>query len=321
MKTRILLTGKNGQVGRHLLHLLPRLGEVVAFDRQQLDVAKPEDIRRSIREMRPNLIVNAAAYTAVDQAEKEEVLARAVNADAPALIAEEGKKIGASLVHYSTDYIFDGLKNSPYEETDSPRPVSVYGKTKLAGELAIRDSGIPHLIFRTAWVFSTRGRNFLLTILRLASQREELKVVNDQTGAPTWCREIASATTEILASLAARDESVFSLADASGTYHMTARGVATWYDFAQGILERASRVSPSTPWLAAATNGRPLLARRVIPITTAEYPTPARRPAYSVLSNSHLSKTFGIQLPDWHTSLDEVFRAGLELGPELGPAQ
>lgn len=310
MKPRILLIGENGQVGNKLLHLLPRLGEVLAFDRQQLDLAKPENIRRIIREVRPNLIVNAAAYTAVDQAEKEEALARAINADAPALLAEEAKKIRASLIHYSTDYVFDGLKTSPYEETDTPHPVSVYGKTKLAGEQAIRNAGVPHLIFRTAWVYSTRGRNFLLTILRLASQREELKVVHDQIGAPTWSHEIASATTGILASLAGPSERAFSLAGVSGTYHMTARGVATWCNFAQAILDNASKTSPSPLWLAAATNGRPILARHIIPITTAEYPTPARRPAYSVLSNSLLTKTFGIHLPDWHTSLDDIFKAG-----------
>jgi dTDP-4-dehydrorhamnose reductase len=310
MKPRILLIGENGQVGNELLHLLPRVGEVLTFDRRQLDLANPEDIRRSIRELRPHLIVNAAAFTAVDQAEKEEALARAINEDAPALLAEEAKKIRASLIHYSTDYVFDGLKTSPYEETDTPHPVSVYGKTKLAGEQAIRDAGVPHLILRTAWIYSTRGRNFLLTILRLASEREELKVVNDQIGAPTWSREIASVTSEILTSIAARGDRAFSLDGIGGTYHMTARGVATWCDFAQAILDNASRTSPSPPWLVAATNGRPLLARHIVPITTAEYPTIARRPAYSVLSNSLLTKTFGIQLPDWHTSLDDIFRAG-----------
>ncbi len=265
MKPRILLTGKTGQVGNALLHRLPRLGEVTAFDRQQLDLTKPEEIRQVIRDVRPNLIVNAAAYTAVDQAEKEVALARAINADAPGLMAQEAKKIGASIVHYSTDYVFDGLKGCPYEETDPPHPACVYGETKLAGEQAIRDSGVPHLIFRTAWVYSARGRNFLLTILRLASQREELKVVHDQVGAPTWAREIASATAEILAALAARSDRAFSLDDAGGTYHMTAGGVTTWFDFAQAILDIASKASPSLPWLATATKGRPLLAAASFP--------------------------------------------------------
>ncbi len=309
MKPKILLTGKTGQIGGELLLSLPRVGEVVALDREQLNLANPEDIRQVIRKVRPNLIVNAAAYTAVDQAEKEETLAHAINGDALALMAEEAKKMGTSLVHYSTDYVFDGSKNSPYEETDLPNPLSVYGKTKLEGEQAVRDSGIPHLIFRTAWVYSTSGRNFLLTILRLASQREELRIVHDQVGAPTWCREIANATTQILASLAWSRGIANSLADVSGTYHMTAGGSASWYDFAEAILHNASKAPANTSWLAAATNGRPLITRGIAPITTAEYPTPAHRPAYSVLSNSLLAKTFGVHLPEWHTSLDEVFRA------------
>jgi dTDP-4-dehydrorhamnose reductase len=307
MNLKILLTGKNGQVGSELLHLLPRVGEVVAFDRHQLDLAKPDEIRRAILDIRPNLIVNAAAYTAVDQAEKEEPVARSINADAPGVIAREAKKIGASVVHYSTDYIFDGMKKSPYEETDSPNPVSVYGKTKLAGELAIRDSGVPHLIFRTAWVYSTTGRNFLLTILRLASQREELRIVHDQVGAPTWCRDIASATAEILADVHTQKNRPLAFGDFSGTYHMTAGGVASWCDFAQAIMQNASKTLPAPQWLAEATQNRPLLVHNIVPITTAEYPTPARRPAYSVLSNSLLTRTFDVQLPEWRTALDRVF--------------
>jgi dTDP-4-dehydrorhamnose reductase len=310
MNLKILLTGKNGQVGGELQHLLPRVGEVVAFDRYQLDLAKPDEIRQIIRGIRPNLIVNAAAYTAVDQAENEESLARSINADAPAIMAQEAKRIGASIVHYSTDYIFDGLKKSPYEETDAPNPVSVYGKTKLAGELAIRDSGVPYLVFRTAWVYSTTGRNFLLTILRLASQREELRVVHDQVGAPTWSRDIASATTQILAALASRGDHLLSLTASTGTYHMTAGGAASWCDFAQATVRIASKTSPAPQWLVAATQNHPLIVRNVVPITTAEYPTPARRPAYSVLSNSLLTRTFGIQLPDWRTSLDRVYQLG-----------
>jgi dTDP-4-dehydrorhamnose reductase len=309
MSARILLAGKNGQVGTELAAFLPRLGEVVALDRRQLDLAKPDDIRRAIREVRPQLIVNAAAYTAVDQAETDQAAARAINADAPAVIAEEAKKIGASIVHYSTDYVFDGTKRLPYDENDPPNPVSVYGKTKLAGEMAIRESGVPHLIFRTAWVYATRGRNFLLTILRLASQGEELRIVRDQTGAPTWCREIARATTLILEHLSQDGRSVSSLPQVSGTYHMTASGIASWCDFAQAILAEASQAPPSVSWLASATGGHALLARRVVPITTAEYPRPARRPTYSVLSNAHLSRTFGVQLPDWREQLHSAFSA------------
>jgi dTDP-4-dehydrorhamnose reductase len=200
------------------------------------------------------------------------------------------------------------LKRSPYEETDSPNPVSVYGKTKLAGEVAIRDSGVSHLIFRTAWVYSTTGRNFLLTILRLASQREELRIVRDQIGAPTWCREIASATTQLLAAVVTQNNrTTLSFGDSGGTYHMTAGGAATWYEFTQAIVQFASESSPAPQWLAAATQNRPLLVRSIVPITTAEYPTPARRPAYSILSNSLLTGTFGVQLPDWRTSLERVF--------------
>ena len=187
-------------------------------------------------------------------------------------------------------------------------PISVYGKTKLEGEQAIGNSGVPHLIFRTGWVYSTSGRNFLLTILRLASKREELKVVQDQVGAPTWCREIALATTNVLASLIARAGLASPLEGFCGTYHMTAGGMANWCEFAQAILDEAWNVSPVLPWVDAVTNGQPLLARRAIPITTAEYPTPARRPAYSILSNSLLTTTFGIQMPEWRASLSAVFR-------------
>lgn len=194
MKPKILLTGKNGQIGDDLRRILPRLGDVVATDREQLDLSRPADVRKLIRKLHPTLIVNAAAYTAVDQAEKEEALAHTINAEAPAIMAEEAKKIGAALVHYSTDYVFDGAKNSPYDEHDSPNPIGVYGRTKLAGEQSIRGSGVDHLIFRTAWVYSTRGKNFLLTVLHLATEREELRIVDDQIGAPTWSREIASAT-------------------------------------------------------------------------------------------------------------------------------
>ena len=175
MKPRILLIGKNGQVGHDLQRLLPAYGELTAVDRQQLDLAAPDAIRRGVQEIRPQIIINAAAYTAVDQAEKDELAARAINAIAPGILAEQAKQIGAVLIHYSTDYVFDGTKTTPYEEDDAPHPLGAYGRTKLEGEQAIRDSGVAHLIFRTAWVYSTRGKNFLLTILRLATQREELR--------------------------------------------------------------------------------------------------------------------------------------------------
>jgi dTDP-4-dehydrorhamnose reductase len=309
MKT-VLLTGKNGQVGSELSMLLPRLGRVVAVDPEQMDLLKPDDIRRKIREIRPQLIVNAAAYTAVDQAEKDETTARTINADAPALMAEEAKKIGAALVHYSTDYVFDGSKNSPYEETDTPRPINVYGETKLAGERGIENAGVPYLIFRTQWLYGTRGRNFLLTILRLATEREELRIVRDQIGAPTWSREIAQATTTVLAQLCAGGLDTFLLPAVSGIYHMTAGGETNWHEFAEAILDKASVMPNRVPWFTSATNGHPLLARRVVPVTTREFPTPARRPAYSVLSNSRLKQTFGVQLPDWRAQLCGAFAGG-----------
>jgi dTDP-4-dehydrorhamnose reductase len=295
--------------------MLPSIGDVFAFNRQQLDLSKPADLKRTIEETKPHLIVNAAAYTAVDQAESDEPTARAVNTDAPALMATEAKKIGAALVHYSTDYVFDGLKNSPYLENDLPNPVNVYGKTKLAGEQAVVEAGGPYLIFRTAWVYATHGRNFLLTILRLASQREELKIVRDQIGAPTWSREIARATTFILARVS-KEPGSLNFDGLSGAYHMSASGITTWYDFAKVILDEAMRAPTHLPWLEAATNGQPIIARDILPIATSEYAAPARRPPYSVLSNERLSRTFGVQLLEWRTALHEAFRSyGLASGP------
>jgi dTDP-4-dehydrorhamnose reductase len=308
MKLRILLTGKSGQVGAELAAVLPRMGELMAFDRHELDLSKPDHIRRAIRDVQPNVIVNAAAYTSVDQAEREETQARIINVDAPALMAEEAKRIGAALVHYSTDYVFDGSKNLPYDENDPPSPINVYGKTKLAGEEAIRAVGLPHLIFRTAWVYGTRGRNFLLTILRLATEREELRIVRDQFGAPTWSHEIAKGTARVLRQLSQLDrEAISKFGD---IYHMTAAGKTSWCEFTKVILEGASRMPRGITWFETATKGQPLVTRRVVGITTEEYPTPARRPFYSVLSNSHLKQDFGLELPDWSLQLRAVFAEG-----------
>jgi dTDP-4-dehydrorhamnose reductase len=306
MNLKILLTGKNGQIGHELSRLLPQLGDVVAVDFDELDLLKPEEIRRVIRSVHPSLIVNAAAYTAVDQAEIDRATALAVNAGAPTVMAEEAKKIGAALVHFSSDYVFDGSKSVPYEEGDPPNPLSYYGKTKLAGDLAIQDSGVPHLIIRTAWVYGTRGKNFLLTILRLATQREEIRIVKDQTGAPTWSREIAAATMRILNQLSGGESAIASLSSLGGIYHLTAAGATNWSEFAQAILDLAGQASASASWFAAATEGRPIIARRIIPITTDEYPTAARRPAYSVLSNSRCRRTFGFVLPDWKAQLQSA---------------
>jgi len=307
MKPSILLIGPNGQVGRELNKILPRVGEVTSLDRQKLDLTRPAEIRDAIRAIRPAIVVNAAAYTNVDKAELEPELAHAINVEAPAVMAEEAEKIGACLVHYSTDYVFDGTKTEPYGESDPANPQNVYGKTKLVGERAIQASGAPHLIFRTAWVYATEGRNFLLTILRLATQREELRIVRDQTGAPTTSSEIARATAKILSELLAHGSDSFPFAKVSGIYHMTAAGKATWFDFAESILEHARKAKTGAPWFQAATNNSPLIARRITPISTSEFPTPARRPAYSVLSNELLARTFSVRLPDWRTQLESIF--------------
>lgn len=311
MKPAILLIGNNGQVGRELNRMLPQLGEVMSLGRGQLDLSNAEEIRRAIRTCRPNLIVNAAAYTAVDKAESDQNLARVVNAEAPAVMAQEAKTLGAVLVHYSTDYVFDGAKTSPYTEEDATNPQNVYGKTKLEGEIAIQNSGASNLIFRTAWVYGREGKNFLLTILRLATQREELRIVCDQTGAPTTSIEIARATTKILSQIFAKGDSSSSPLDPNSIYHMTAGGTTTWFGFTQSILEQARKVDAKTPWFAAATNGLPLIVRNVIPIPASEYPTPAARPAYSVLLNHRLDRAFSLRLPDWQTQLHSVFTNSL----------
>src|SRR5579862_8056136 len=315
MTIKILLTGKDGQIGRELCQQLRPLGEVVALGRQQLDLLKPSEIRQSIRTVRPNLIVNAAAYTAVDQAETDEAIAFAVNAGAPGVMAEEAKKLDAAIVHYSSDYVFRGSKTTPYVEDDPTSPINAYGRTKQAGEEAVQSVGGTHLIFRTAWVYAQEGSNFLLTILRLATQQEELKIVCDQIGAPTWSREIAKATAQILSRARAREAASVALLEASGIYLMTAAGETSRYDFARAILEEFPKATARPAWLGAATNGRPLMARLVTPISSNEYPTPARRPAYSVLCNRRLGNVFGEQLPSWRAQLHSAFS---EEPPEIG---
>lgn len=282
---RLLLTGRNGQVGWALERALAPLGEVIATDRSTLDLADADAIRRVVRELKPEVVVNAAAYTAVDRAESEAELALRINATAPGVLAEEAKRLGALLLHYSTDYVFDGIKTTPYSENDAPNPQSVYGESKLAGEKAVRAAGGRHLILRTGWVYGPRGKNFLLTILRLAREREELRVVNDQRAAPTSAVALASATTDIL-----RRHGV----TATGLFHVAASGETTWFGFAEAIVARA----------------RPALARfpRVVPIASTEYPTPARRPAYSVLDCAKASRALGVRLADWQVGLDEVWQ-------------
>jgi dTDP-4-dehydrorhamnose reductase len=300
MKPRILLIGSTGQVGHELAGTLTRIGEVVVPDRAALDLTRAADVARIIRDAYPQIIVNAAAYTAVDLAEKEPEKARAINTEAPAAMAAAAAELNALLVHYSTDYVFDGSKDSPYAEDDPTNPLNVYGRTKLDGENAIRDSGCRHLILRTAWVYATRGKNFLLTILRLASQREELRIVSDQIGAPTWAHEIARATSSMLERHAA---SAAGDAPPTGTFHVTAGGTTNWHAFATAILDEAAKLPGANPWLSAALGGGSIVTKRITPITTADYPTPARRPAYSVLSNERLTHSYRLQLPEWRDQL------------------
>ena len=307
MKPRILLTGKTGQIGSELLRLLPEIGHVFAPDRHELDMLSAENIRQVVRYICPKLIINAAAYTAVDAAETQDDKCYAMNATAPAVLAEEVKKIGGAIVHYSTDYVFDGSKRTSYVETDLASPINVYGKSKLAGEEAIASSGVPHLILRTAWVYSREGRNFLRTILRLATEKEQLRIVRDQFGAPTWSRVVAEATVEVLSQLPRQGGAALSLSKAGGIYHLTAQGKTTWYEFACAILEKANQTGREVPWFAEATRRNPIIAKSVIPISSREYPTQAVRPAFSVLSNERFIQTFGIELPDWHTQLLDMF--------------
>lgn len=283
---KILVTGKTGQVGYELTRSLQGLGEIVAVDAPQMDLTRLDQVRDVIRSIRPGLIINPAAYTAVDQAEKEPELAMKINGDAPAVMAEEAKRLGAAMIHYSTDYVFDGTKAGPYTEDDTPNPLSVYGTTKLAGEQAVRAAGIPHLILRTSWVYGMRGRNFLLTVLRLAQDRDELRIVADQHGAPTWCRTLAEITAHAVAQAGAAADREQWWRERSGVYHLTAQGQTTWHGFTEAILAHAALAS------------RPM----VTAIATADYPTPAQRPVNSVLSCRRFMDTF-CDVPAWDAAL------------------
>ncbi len=279
----ILLTGVNGQVGWELQRTLATLGTVFAPRRDELNLADGHTIRDMVQRIRPQLIVNPAAYTAVDKAESDTETARAINAIAPAILAEEAKKIHASLLHFSTDYVFDGSKAGSWHETDATAPLGVYGATKLEGEQAIAAQGISYIILRTSWVYSLRGNNFLLTMQRLFRERNALNIVNDQFGAPTWSRMIAEASAQIIT------QKPFSDPNLSGIYHLTCGGTTNWYDFARAILARTTL--PDGHHLALS------------PIPASQYPTPAKRPGNSVLDNSKLMRAFGLQLPDWERAL------------------
>lgn len=289
-KKKILLISCTGQVGAELWRGLQPLGDVIPADQNlttvaRLDLTNEKQIREIIQQVKPNIIVNAAAYTAVDKAEQDQKTAMAINGTALEILADLAKQTNALLVHYSTDYVFDGTKNAPYLETDTPNPLNIYGKSKLAGDQAIQASGCNHLIFRTSWVYGRYGQNFLLTIQRLAKERDELRIVADQIGAPTWSRLIAEMTVQVLSQLYSPRFQT-DLSDISGIYNLTCGGQTNWCEFAQRISERA----PKPP--------------RVLPIPTADYPAPAKRPLYSVLSNQKLAATFGLELPDWQDALN-----------------
>jgi dTDP-4-dehydrorhamnose reductase len=283
---KILVTGPKGQIGWELMRLLPALGEVVAADRSVLDLTDARAIARVIADVKPDVIVNAAGYTNVDGAETEFDLAHVVNAVAPGVLAEEAGRIGAALIHYSTDYVFDGRKASPYRPDDEPNPINVYGRTKLAGEQAIIASGARHLILRTSWVYSTRRKNFLLTILRLAASQPELRVVNDQHGCPSWSRLIADGTAQIL-SLAAEGRDIWTQRGVACIYHLACTDATTWYELARHIVNTAG-VEPMPT---------------ITPITSAEYPVAAQRPRYSVLDCRKTSEDFGVDVGPWRPAV------------------
>ncbi|MCO1341740.1 dTDP-4-dehydrorhamnose reductase [Burkholderia multivorans] len=282
---RILVTGVNGQVGFELLRSLQGLGRVVACDRSMLDLSDLDRVRSVVRELKPSIIVNPAAYTAVDKAETDVEAARRLNTDLPRVLAEEAVKLGAALIHYSTDYVFDGTKSGLYVEADATNPQNVYGLTKLEGERAIASIGCPHLILRTSWVYGRRGKNFLLTMLKFGSERPEVRVVADQIGAPTWSKTIATATSHIVAQGVAGGPDWW--AERSGVYHFTASGATSWHGFAEAIF-------------AAAMGSR---SPRVVPISASEYPVPAKRPANSRLALDKLASTFGVHMPAWDDAL------------------
>jgi dTDP-4-dehydrorhamnose reductase len=293
----ILITGGTGQVGSALTKALAGTGEIHAPSRSQLDLADHTSIRAAVRFLRPRWIVNPAAYTAVDKAESEPELARAVNADAPRILGEEARRIGAAVIHFSTDYVFDGAKPTPYLESDPTNPLSVYGHTKLAGEQALADSEAPHLILRTSWVYAATGKNFLLTILKLALTRPELKIVSDQHGAPTWSHDLGRLTAHLIAHAEAESSARgLHLASVirSGIYHATSAGETTWHGFASEFLRLKQLADPAST------------LAHLIPILTSEYPTPARRPLNSRLDCEKLYRAFGFRLPHWRDSLAHV---------------
>ncbi len=294
---KILLTGVNGQVGYALQKKLSQ-HQVFALNREQLDLSDKDAIRRLMQALKPDLIINPAAYTAVDKAESEPELAYTINAIAPQILAEEAAKLNAALIYFSTDYVYDGSKIADYLETDAVNPLSVYGKSKLAGEEAIRAVGLPHLILRTSWVYGAYGKNFLKTIIRLASERDSLRIVADQFGAPTSAESIADAVMELLAVWQPQQ------ANQTGVYHFTNQGKTSWHGFSCAIVNEYNR-------LAVIKNEDLLKAsvENIAAITTADYPTPAVRPANSTLNNRKLKQTFNVSLPNWEQGLQQVMQS------------
>jgi dTDP-4-dehydrorhamnose reductase len=301
---KILIFGRVGQVGWELRHKLACLGEIVSVDYPEVDFTKPDTLRAVVRAEQPTVIVNAAAYTAVDKAETEPELAMAINGAGPAVLAAEAQDLGSLLVHYSTDYVFSGGGTRPWLESDTPAPLNVYGKTKLAGDEAIQASGCDHLIFRTSWVYGSRGSNFLLTMLRLAGERNALSIVDDQVGAPTTSECIAQATACVLAQVLSPAGK--GIAGRSGVYNLTNGGEASWFGFAQSLLTRAN-----------ATLGTPL--PHLKPIATSDFPRPAPRPGNSRLSGQKLEEVFGLNMPQWEMALSLVLETMAEFPSPIAP--
>jgi len=293
---KILLIGKDGQIAWELQRSLACLGDLVVVDRRStpiaIDLASPDSIRRGVMAIKPNLIINAAAYTAVDKAESDSIEAKKINAAAPGILAALAVQLGGGIIHYSTDYVFSGNAALPYDENAPNGPINTYGKSKLDGEIAIGQIGPPHLIFRTAWVYGLRGRNFLLTMLKLIRDRSFVKVVHDQVGAPTWSRQIAEGTA--LSIQQCVDDGEFRPGARSGVYHMTCGGETSWYGFSNRIRQ-----------LGQEKGLLPRVCGEILPLATADYPTPAARPAFSLLCNDKLNAQFGLRLPTWDTALEQ----------------
>ncbi|MCB4811642.1 dTDP-4-dehydrorhamnose reductase [Methylovorus menthalis] len=297
---RIFLTGIHGQVGHALQPILSTWGTVTALDRAALDLSDEAAIRKTVRALRPEVIVNPAAYTAVDKAESEPDLAYAINAEAPRILAEEAAALGARMVHYSTDYVFDGRANKPYRETDMTNPLGVYGASKLAGEKAVQQAGAQHLILRTSWVYGAYGKNFLHTIIRLARERDSLGIVSDQIGAPTSSHDIATTTLTLLKTWQQQR---------SGIYHLTNSGYTSWHGFAVAILQAYEVLQTERGWQPLRVSSEAVRA-----IATAEYPTPAARPTNSRLDGDLLEQDWGLRLPDWRQALMQVMETPALLG-------